>query len=85
MVASEFERARTAILSITGQSELLDNNPIIQQSIRERNPDTDLINTLQIELMHRCRETEPGPERQSLQILMLLSINALAAAMQSTG
>jgi len=85
LVASEFERARTAILSITGQSELLDNNPIIQQSIRERNPDTDLINTLQIELMHRCRETEPGPERQALQVLMLLSINALAAAMQSTG
>ncbi|QKK10030.1 MAG: phosphoenolpyruvate carboxylase [Planctomycetota bacterium] len=85
LVASEFERARAAILSVTGQTELLDNNPIIQQSIRERNPDTDLINTLQIELMHRCRETEPGPERQGLQVLMLLSINALAAAMQSTG
>ena len=84
-VAAEFARAREAILTVTGQTELLDNNPIIQQSIRERNPDTDLINTLQIELMHRCRETEDGPEREILQTLMLLSINALAAAMQSTG
>lgn len=85
LVSAEFDRARRAVLAITGQSELLDNNPVIQSSIHERNPDTDLINTLQVELLHRCAETEPGPERESLQMLVLLSVNALAAAMQSTG
>jgi phosphoenolpyruvate carboxylase len=85
-VRAEFDRARRAVLAVTGQSELLDNNPVIQASIRERNPDTDCINALQVELMHRLRERpEAGPERDALLTLMLLSINALAAAMQSTG
>ncbi len=87
LVIAEFARARAAVLAVTGQAELLDNNPVIQRSIHERNPDTDLINAVQIELMHRCREarSESGPDRERLQQLMLLSINALAAAMQSTG
>ena len=85
LIAQEFDRARTAVLAITGQAELLDNNRVIQNSIRERNPDTDLINTLQVELIHRCREAPEGEERASVQMLVLLSVNALAAAMQSTG
>ncbi|MBK7405873.1 MAG: phosphoenolpyruvate carboxylase [Phycisphaerales bacterium] len=84
-VAAEFDRARRAILAVTGQADLLDNNRVIQASIRERNPDTDLINTLQVELIHRCHETPEGPERTRVQMLVLLSVNALAAAMQSTG
>jgi phosphoenolpyruvate carboxylase len=85
LIAAEFERSRQVILAITGQRELLDNNPVIQASIRERNSDTDIINTLQIELLHRCRETPEGPDRTRLQMLVLLSVNAMAAAMQSTG
>ena len=78
----EFERAREAILLITGQARLLDNNPVIQQSIRERNSDTDIINAIQVELLKRWRE---GEHDQALNTLILLSVNALAAAMQSTG
>ena len=42
-LADEFRLARDAILAVTGQRELLDNNPVIQESIRQRNPDTDAI------------------------------------------
>lgn len=81
-LAGEFERARRAVLAVTGQSALLDNNPVIQQSIRERNPDTDAINALQVELLRRRRlADDPAP----LRVPILLSVNALAAAMQSTG
>ena len=85
LIVEEFARATRAVLAITGQTELLDNNPVIQSSISERNPDTDRINALQVELIARCRETESGDDRQQLQMLVLLSLNALAAAMQSTG
>jgi phosphoenolpyruvate carboxylase len=54
-LAAEFARAEQAILAITGQAALLDNNPVIQQSIRQRNPDTDAINALQVELLRRWR------------------------------
>ncbi len=69
---------------MAAQQRLLDNNPVIQQSIRERNPDTDVINALQVELLRRWREADE-PERDTLRPLILLSVNALAAAMQSTG
>ena len=52
-LVAEFNRAERAILMITDQSKLLDNNPVIQQSIEERNPDTDLINAIQVELLRR--------------------------------
>ena len=82
-LTAEFDRARQAVLSITGQAELLDNNPVIQQSIRERNEDTDVINALQVELLERWRQTPD--EDDALKTVILLSVNALAAAMQSTG
>ncbi len=83
-IADDFELACNAILQITGQSDLLDNSPVIQKSIMLRNPYTDVLNLLQIELLRRYRnasEDEMGPLRQ----LLFLSINGIAAAMQSTG
>ena len=83
-IRKEFDSARRVVLSITGQAELLDNSPVIQRSIAERNPDTDLINALQVELLRRWRvEGEAGGAE--LKSLIMLSVNALAAAMQSTG
>ncbi|MCP4836176.1 MAG: phosphoenolpyruvate carboxylase [Phycisphaera sp.] len=80
----EFARAREVVLAITGQNEILDNNPVIQRSIAERNPDTDLINALQVELLRRWRSAGEE-ERVALGPIVMLSVNALAAAMQSTG
>lgn len=83
-IADDFERARSAILKITGQAELLSNNPVIHKSIVLRNSYTDILNLLQIELMKRFRsQTETDSERLS-QALFLI-INGIAAAMQSTG
>jgi phosphoenolpyruvate carboxylase len=83
-LAAEFARAERAVLATTGQAALLDNNPVIQQSIHERNPDTDAINALQVELLRRWRAA-PDAAKPALRRLILLSVNALAAAMQSTG
>lgn len=84
LIADEFERAERVILALTDQRSLLDNNPVIQESIRARNPDTDVINALQVELLRRWRDAADG-ERDELRAVLLLSVNALAAAMQSTG
>lgn len=87
LLARDFALAERAILSITGQRALLDNNPVIQRSILERNPDTDAINALQVELLRRWRDSpgDAGEAGSRLRRLILLSVNALAAAMQSTG
>jgi phosphoenolpyruvate carboxylase len=83
-IVEEFARAERAVLEITGQGGLLDNNPVIQESIRERNPDTDLINALQVELLRRVRAGAFDDEVE-MKNVVLLGVNALAAAMQSTG
>ncbi len=84
-IAEDFRRAREAILAITGQEELLDTNPVIQKSIALRNPYTDVLNLLQIELLRRHRAATGEEEKKALREAIYLSINGIAAAMQSTG
>ncbi len=84
IISEDFRQARAALLQITGQKELLDNTPVIQKSITLRNPYTDVLNLLQIELMRRYRKGETNGN-QELRQALFLSINGIAAAMQSTG
>ncbi len=84
MIRAEYERAEEAIKAITGQKELLDNNPVIQKSIHLRNPYTDVLNIIQSTLLHRKR-ADDGSGHDKLNHQIFISINGLAAAMQSTG
>lgn len=81
---SEFEAARSAALASTGQRTLLDHVPVIAASIAIRNPWTDMLNLIQIELLKRYRAAE-DQTRPALRATILASINGIAAAMQSTG
>ncbi|CAM3372975.1 phosphoenolpyruvate carboxylase [Rhodothermus bifroesti] len=83
-IEEDFQRARQAILRLTDQEELLDHDPIIRKSVMLRNPYTDVLNLLQVELMLRYRQA-PESDREPLRRALFLSINGLAAAMQSTG
>jgi len=83
-LVADFEKAREVILAITQQKELLDNNSVIQKIIAFRNPYTDVLNLLQVELLRRCRRTSETESELSRNALFL-SINGIAAAMQSTG
>jgi phosphoenolpyruvate carboxylase len=83
-IEAEFNRARRALLELSGQRELLDHQPVIQKSIALRNPYTDALNLLQIELMRRFRNVGEK-EREPIRHALFLSISGIAAAMQSTG
>jgi phosphoenolpyruvate carboxylase len=84
-IADDYRRAADAVLRITGQSGILENDPVIQRSIVLRNPYTDVLNLVQIELLRRFRATDDETEREELRQAIFLSINGIAAAMQSTG
>jgi phosphoenolpyruvate carboxylase len=81
----DYEAGREALLRVTGQDALMDNRPVLQKSIALRNPYTDVLNLLQVELMRRFRNTEKEDERTELRQALFLSLSGLAAAMQSTG
>ncbi len=89
-IEADFERARDAILTITGQDELFENSPVLNKSIALRNPYTDVLNLLQVELIQRDRaatsdSSANGTSSDALRTALFLSINGIAAAMQSTG
>ncbi len=84
VICDEFDLASEMILNITGQNELLDSRPVIKKSIFLRNPYTDVLNLLQVELLKRWRQNRQSDVDEMRQLLFL-SINGIAAAMQSTG
>ena len=83
-ITDEYKRTEAVVLNITHQSRLLDNNPVIQAAIDARNPYTDVINMAQLEMIRRYRRGDAGDQKQRKSTIFL-SINGLAAAMQSTG
>lgn len=86
LLERDFNAAERAILSITGQSCLLECEPVIVRAIRARNPWTDVLNLAQVELLKRARhEPASHEDPEQLQQAIYASINAIAAAMQSTG
>lgn len=70
------------LLEVTGHQALVENNPVLQRSIRVRNPYVDPINLTQIELLRKFRET---PDSQELLEALLVTINGIAAGMRNTG
>ncbi|QYU67225.1 phosphoenolpyruvate carboxylase [Leptolyngbya sp. 15MV] len=80
----EFELAARGVLRINGRRSLGDEAPVIAQTIRDRNPWTDILNLIQIELLHRKRSASEQ-DRSAIDQLLLQSVSGLAAAMQSTG
>ncbi len=84
LIEKEYKKAEEGILKVTGQEELLDNWPVIKRSIRLRNPYTDVLNLVQVQLL-RWWQACPQNRSEALRQAILSSINGIAAAMQSTG
>ncbi|MEM1331588.1 MAG: phosphoenolpyruvate carboxylase [Planctomycetota bacterium] len=87
ILTEEFERTRVAVMQVTGNKQLLADRPVILKTVADRNPAADVLNLLQIELMKRVRDgqIEQLGGEDSAKRLIYLSINGIAAAMQSTG
>jgi phosphoenolpyruvate carboxylase len=70
------------LLAVTGESQLLERNSLLDASIRLRLPYIDPLNLLQVELLKRHRAGEQDPRvREGIQ----LSINAIATALRNSG
>ncbi|MBL8490684.1 MAG: phosphoenolpyruvate carboxylase, partial [Rhodocyclaceae bacterium] len=81
-IKEEWQESISALLEITGQRELLDGNPLLKRSIRNRFPYLDPLNHLQVELLHRHRAGETDERtRRSIH----LTINGIAAGLRNSG
>ena len=92
-IKTEYDWSVRILCRIMGQEALLDNSPVLQKSIRLRNPYVDPLSYLQIELLKRLRALPPSEgendallqQRRDLRAAVLLSINGVAAGMKNTG
>jgi phosphoenolpyruvate carboxylase len=81
-IAAEHARTERSVLAITGQATLLDDNPTLARSIRNRFPYLDPLNHLQVELLRRYRA---GQTDDRTQRAIHLTINGLAAGLRNSG
>jgi phosphoenolpyruvate carboxylase len=85
-IETEYERAITLLLRVTGRERLLDDSPVLQRSIGLRNPYVDSLSELQVRLLARLRALDPDdPGRDRVLRLVQLTVNGVAAGLQNTG
>ena len=82
LIFEEFERTRRVVLDLTGQSTLLEKNPVLARSIKRRNPYVDPLSLIQVELLRRKRAGEDSDE---LNYALAATINGVAAGLRNTG
>jgi phosphoenolpyruvate carboxylase len=70
------------VLAVTGQTTLLETNPVLEHSIRLRNPYVDPMSLLQVELIRRKRSQGDSPE---LNRAITATINGISAGLRNTG
>jgi phosphoenolpyruvate carboxylase len=79
-IAEEHARTVAAVLEIVEADELLDRHPVVQRSIRLRNPYVDPMNAIQVELLRRYRNGD-----DAVVPPLLRSIAGIAAGLRNTG
>ena len=81
-IRAEWRETVEALLAITGQDELLDGNPMLKRSIRNRFPYLDPLNHVQVELLRRHRESH---DDERIRLGIHISINGIAAGLRNSG
>lgn len=79
-IRAEHDRVVRTVLEISGTEVLLQSAPALMARLSHRNPWTDPLSYIQIELLRRARAGDGGAERP-----LLLTINGIAAGMRNTG
>ncbi|HZY66205.1 MAG TPA: phosphoenolpyruvate carboxylase [Rubrobacteraceae bacterium] len=86
IISVEHASCVKSLLQITGNSNLLDDNPVLQRSIRLRNPYVDPLSYIQVNLLRRLRAlSDESPERDATLNTLLRTISGISSGMLNTG
>ena len=82
-IEQEFRRTIEWVLRLRGSVRLLDGDPRLAESIRLRNPYTDPISLIQVDLLRRWRAA--GSPDDALFASLVSNVHGVAQALQNTG
>lgn len=86
-IAAEHTQTQQALLVVSRQKRLLDNEKVLQRAIQLRNPYVDSLSLTQVGLLRRFRALpeEDSAERKTILDALRLSIVGIAAGLKNTG
>ena len=82
VISDEYDLTREMLLAVSRQHTLLDDNPALARSVRNRFPYLEPLNLLQVELLRRYRA---GDEDPAVRTGIQLTMNGLATALRNSG
>jgi phosphoenolpyruvate carboxylase len=83
-IRDEHARTVAAVLEATGDEGLMSPWPAVGRAAARRNPYVDVLSHVQVELLARSRSGSPG-ERERAREAILLTVNGIAAGLQTVG
>ena len=78
----EYDRTTERVLAVTGHERLLEDKPVLSRAVELRNPYVDALSHLQLRAL---REIRSGASDDTVERLLLLTVNGVAAGLQNTG
>ncbi len=86
-ITAEHERTCRVLLAVTGDDDLLADNPSLARSIRNRFPYLEPLHHLQVEMLRRRRSdaADGGPDDELVRRNIQLTINGIATALRNSG
>ena len=84
-IREEWQLTVDMLFAITGQEKLLESNPLLERSIKNRFPYLDPINHLQVELMRKYRAQDENQQDQKILRGIQLTINGISAGLRNSG
>ncbi|HEU4672396.1 MAG TPA: phosphoenolpyruvate carboxylase [Candidatus Limnocylindrales bacterium] len=88
-IAAEHERSLAAVAAITGRARPLAGSSVLRAAIDRRNPEVDVLSVAQVALRRRIAAATAaapgGPEADRLREVARLTLNGVAAGLQTTG
>ena len=81
-IKGEWHSSIEKLLDIMGQDRLLQGNPLLERSIRNRFPYLDPLNHVQVELLKEHRAQ--NPDEQVLRGIQI-TINGISAGLRNSG
>jgi phosphoenolpyruvate carboxylase len=86
-IREEYDRTVSEVLAVTGESELLEKQPVLARTLGVRDTYLQPLHHLQVSLLarHRAAGSRREPGDPALQRALLTTVNGIAAGMRNTG